>query len=270
MSIDVPGNVTVTHRLGTTTIASVLAVDAVVLTGGSLAISGDSEFQDLTVSRGALQGAGDLSISANGRLDWTGGTINGGGKVIIPATGRLNISGGTNKHLRNRTIGNLGITTWTGGGAIRAGATGCSTTWLEVYSTLRTTSPSSPTWVGRRRCSTTWVPSRRRWAPELPPWHSCSTTRERSMCKPARSISPGEVPDCLRRLPPLWPSASGRLFPAAAPVTGPSYPGLAATVRTLCLNMVLPTHGRMPGYISKSPQLSLNHWASFPLRRWLN
>lgn len=63
----------------------------------------------------------ELTLAANGRLRWTGGTMEGTGKVIIPATAQLVLNGGNHKNLRERTIDNLGTTTWTGTGDFRFG-----------------------------------------------------------------------------------------------------------------------------------------------------
>ena len=76
---------------------------------------------NLTLTSGTLNGTGDLSIAANGKLNWSGGTMSGTGKVIIPATAQLNISGGSQKFFRKRTIDNHGTTTWTGTGDFRSG-----------------------------------------------------------------------------------------------------------------------------------------------------
>ena len=89
--------------------------------GGTVTLGGAVTALNLDLVGGTLNGTGDLTMAANGTLDWTGGTMTGGGKVTIPATAQLNISGTANKDLRNRTIDNLGTTTWTGTGNIRSG-----------------------------------------------------------------------------------------------------------------------------------------------------
>ena len=89
--------------------------------GGTVTLGGAVTALNLDLVGGTLNGTGDLTMAANGTLDWTGGTMTGGGKVTIPATAQLNISGTANKDLRNRTVDNLGTTTWTGTGNIRSG-----------------------------------------------------------------------------------------------------------------------------------------------------
>ena len=114
---------TFTLNIGTTiTGVGTTRIDGGTVTIGATATSTNAVTAlNLDVVSGTLNGSGDLTMAAGGQLDWTGGTMNGGGKITIPETAELNISGTANKDLRNRTIDNLGTTTWTGTGNIRSG-----------------------------------------------------------------------------------------------------------------------------------------------------
>ena len=103
--IDVVGDITVTHSSGTTSIYSLSSEEALVLSGGSFAITAASAANStLTLSGGILTGAGDLTV--NGLLTWSGGTMSGTGKTI--ATGGMSITG--NVFVGERTIDNVGGT----------------------------------------------------------------------------------------------------------------------------------------------------------------
>ena len=115
------GNITVTHRTGTSIVTSLVNQQNLVLSGGTLSVSQNLQSKNMTLAGGTLGGAGDLTIDAGGVFTWSGGTMDGGGKVTIPKTGQLNISGGSNKSLRDRTINNSGTTTWSGTGNINSG-----------------------------------------------------------------------------------------------------------------------------------------------------
>ena len=132
-NFDVATSTTVQFRSSTFTLntgatitgAGTTRINGATVIVGATAIGVDAVTAlNLDLASGTLKGSGDLTMAANGQLDWTGGTMKGGGKVTIPATARLNISGGSNKDLRDRTIDNLGTTTWTGTGDIRSGIGG--------------------------------------------------------------------------------------------------------------------------------------------------
>ena len=112
------------------------------LTSGTLTIDGDSEFQDLQVTGGLIEGSGDIAITAGGSLEFLGGQIDGSGTLTIPAgaTGQIgdrrvpynydqNGNGinspeddfyfqATTKIL-DRTLINEGDLTWAGTGTLR-------------------------------------------------------------------------------------------------------------------------------------------------------
>ena len=105
--IDVVGDITVTHSSGTTSIYSLSSEEALVLSGGSFAITGASTANStLTLSGGTLTGAGDLTV--DGLLTWSGGEMSGTGKTI--ANGGMAITG--NVFLAKRTLVNSDIATW--------------------------------------------------------------------------------------------------------------------------------------------------------------
>ena len=150
-------------NIGTT----ITGVGTTLINGGTLIIGGTATSTNavtalnLDLVSGTLRGSGDLTMSANGQLDWTGGNISGTGKVTIPETAELNISGTANKDLRNRTIDNLGTTTWTGTGNIRSGNGGVFNNLSGATFDARTTGASFTAWPEAPRSSTTPVPSRR-------------------------------------------------------------------------------------------------------------
>ena len=107
--IDVVGDITVTHSSGTTSIYSLSSEEALVLSGGSFAISAASTINSaLTLSGATLTGAGELTVA--GLLTWSGGTMSGTGKTIADA-GML-MSGPGSVVLDGRTIDNSGTATW--------------------------------------------------------------------------------------------------------------------------------------------------------------
>ena len=105
----------------------IIGAGSTQLTAGTFSIGATAVGVDaltalnLQLAGGTLGGAGDLTIDAGGVFTWSSGAMDGGGKVTIPETGQLNIIGAGNKSLRNRTIDNLGATTWSGSGNINSG-----------------------------------------------------------------------------------------------------------------------------------------------------
>lgn len=122
VTIDVPGDITVTHSQGDTSIVSLHSEEAIVLSGGSLSINAVSEINNTftmslppLVSRAiTLSGAGDLTV--NGLFTWTEGSVDGSGRII--ANGGLVIGGNAHKFFSGRTLDNAGTATWSGNGAI--------------------------------------------------------------------------------------------------------------------------------------------------------
>jgi len=115
VTINVPGNITVTHSLSATSIISLHSQEAIVLSGGSLSIDLASEINNtFTLSGGTLDGAG--TITSTGTLTWTGGTMSGLGRTI--ANGGLVISGGVTKLLSGRTLDSPGTATWSSTGPL--------------------------------------------------------------------------------------------------------------------------------------------------------
>ncbi len=107
--IDVVGDITVTHSSGTTSIYSLSSEEALVLSGGSFAISAASTVNStLTLSGATLTGAGELTVA--GLLTWSGGTMSGTGKTI--ADGGMLMSGPGSVVLDGRTIDNSGTAIW--------------------------------------------------------------------------------------------------------------------------------------------------------------
>jgi hypothetical protein len=115
--IDVPGNVSVTHAAGADAIHSLTSQKTIVLSGGTLSLSGDSVVNNDTIlTGGTLAGDGDLAV--NGLLIWTDGAMSGSGHTL--ANNGLVISGSAAKTLTGRTLDNAGMATWSGSGNIVA------------------------------------------------------------------------------------------------------------------------------------------------------
>ena len=108
----VVGNITVTYRSGTNSVTSINSHENFVMTGGNLALSDASTFQDLTLSCCTLSGSGDITVRDT--FTWTGGTLDGLGAINIGPSAKMDIRGST-KTLRGRTINNAGTATWTSG-----------------------------------------------------------------------------------------------------------------------------------------------------------
>jgi hypothetical protein len=90
VTVDAPGTV-VLHASGTDSVHSLQSENALVLSGGSLALAADSAVDNtLVLNGGTLSAGGPLSINA---LEQTSGTLNGAGAVTIQ--GQWDWSGGT-------------------------------------------------------------------------------------------------------------------------------------------------------------------------------
>jgi hypothetical protein len=77
---------------GNHSIRSLTCYETLTISGGTLEIAQDSQFNGTTnLSGGQITGSGDITV--NGVLNWTGGTIIGGGKIIISNAAMLNMSG---------------------------------------------------------------------------------------------------------------------------------------------------------------------------------
>jgi hypothetical protein len=115
--IDIAGTLTVTHSSGTTNISSLTCNEMLVLSGGTLAISGTSVISDYSQTGGTLGGTGDIEVT--GPMSWTGGTIVGTvGSELIEATSAIhdfNIGGTSGKTLTGRTLRYTGALNWTDG-----------------------------------------------------------------------------------------------------------------------------------------------------------
>jgi len=112
--IDVPQAITVTHSSGTSVIKGLQCAETLVLSGGSLAINGESNVDGpLTLSGATLGGTGTLTIA--GPLNWTGGTMSGTGRTVIAPTGSLSLSGASNKALFRVLENHSPDANWTNG-----------------------------------------------------------------------------------------------------------------------------------------------------------
>lgn len=115
--INVPGNVTVTHSRGATSVRSLTSAETLALSNGSLAIAEASVLNaPLLVSGGVLGGRATLTVTDT--FFWTGGTLLGQGQVT--AVGGLVISGAATKTLNGKTLDNPGTAVWVGTGNVIA------------------------------------------------------------------------------------------------------------------------------------------------------
>jgi hypothetical protein len=114
--INVPGDVTITHSSGSTSIRSLMSQETLTLSAGTLSISSASEVNNLTLSGATLTGAGSLTVA--GTMDWDSGTLGGPGSLVVGAGGQLNIRGtALEAHtFAGRSVDSTaGAVNWTGG-----------------------------------------------------------------------------------------------------------------------------------------------------------
>jgi len=109
--IDVPGLQTITVSDGQLGAFMLTSEENFVITGGQLALSGDSTFNaDFTLTGGSLTGAGDVVV--DGDFDWTGGKLSGPGTFTTTGTSTLEPRR-RDLELRRDWI-NLGTINWRG------------------------------------------------------------------------------------------------------------------------------------------------------------
>ena len=120
--IDVPQSITVTYSSGTSVIKGLQCAEALVLSGGSLAINGDATIDGaLTLSAATLDGTGTLTVA--GAMNWTGGAMSGTGRTVIAPTASLGISGANNKSLFRVLENHSPSASWTNGHILFANGT---------------------------------------------------------------------------------------------------------------------------------------------------
>jgi hypothetical protein len=109
--IDVEGLQTITVSAGQLGAFMLTSEENFVITGGQLALGGDSTFNaDFTLTGGSLTGAGDVVV--NGDFDWTGGKLSGPGTFTTTGTSTL-APRWRDLELRRDWI-NLGTINWSG------------------------------------------------------------------------------------------------------------------------------------------------------------
>ena len=110
VTIDVPGNITITHNSTTDTIKSLSCQENLVLSGGTLTINGTSTVNgNLTLSGATLNTTS--AITLNGNTTWSSGTINATGAGLT-TTGAMSITGSTSVYLQG-ILNNSGVITQT-------------------------------------------------------------------------------------------------------------------------------------------------------------
>ncbi len=144
VTLDVAGLVTITYRLGTTTINSLTSQENLLVTGGSLTVAnaytnaanttmsngtltlnGVSTLASLTHSFGTVSGSGLVTVT--GASSWLAGTHTGSGTTQFDAA--LSISNnGTKGILGSRTVSLNGTTTWSGNTASNNGTISLAST----------------------------------------------------------------------------------------------------------------------------------------------
>ena len=155
VTLDVAGLVTITYRVGATTINSLTSQENLVVSGGSLTVSnafsnaatttisggtltlnGVSTLASLTQSGGVLAGSGLVTVA--GPSSWLAGTHTGSGTTQFDAA--LAISGNSTKSITGtRSVTLNGTTTWSGN-------TGNGNNAISLASTASSTIPAaSPT-----------------------------------------------------------------------------------------------------------------------------
>ena len=126
VEIDVPGTATVTVSGGTRSALKLISDDSFVISGGSLDLSGNSQFNGaLTLTGGSLTGTGDVTV--NGAFNWTGGTLSGAGTLNTASTAMATLSPISTNLRLDRNWTNSGEIDWEGSAnhslAIGSGAT---------------------------------------------------------------------------------------------------------------------------------------------------
>ncbi|WDD36491.1 CARDB domain-containing protein (plasmid) [Nostoc sp. UHCC 0926] len=111
--IDVPQEVMITFRQGSTSIAKLTTQEDLVLTGGDLTILGEGAINnDFILNSGRLNTTGVVTLKGQNN-QWLAGTLSGPGIVNIAAEATLNINNGYYKYLRNQiTLNNQGTVNW--------------------------------------------------------------------------------------------------------------------------------------------------------------
>lgn len=116
-SLDAAG--TVIFSGGQSTMAGNYTVTGTTRISGGTAVFNTTATTRLgQLSSGFLAGTGSLIVGE--AFTWTGGTMRDAGLTVIESTATLAISGANPKQLNQRTLTNLGTTTWTGTGLIDA------------------------------------------------------------------------------------------------------------------------------------------------------
>ncbi|MFN6534834.1 MAG: matrixin family metalloprotease, partial [Nostoc sp. EkiNYC01] len=113
--IDVPQEVMITFRQGSTSIAKLTIQEDLVISGGSLTILGEGAINnDFVLNSGTLNTTGTVTLKGQNNKLYAG-VLSGPGIVNVAAEATLNITNGSYKYLRNKiTLNNQGTITWDG------------------------------------------------------------------------------------------------------------------------------------------------------------
>ncbi len=102
---------TVNFNGGTITIANTMASIVATISGATVNFSVPQALTTLTMSGGAMQGNGDVTVT--GTLNWSAGTMGGAGHTILPGGATANVTSASSKGL-NRTLDNSGTLNYSG------------------------------------------------------------------------------------------------------------------------------------------------------------
>ena len=136
-NVCIPAGGRAEHTSGTTMIASLQGGGTVLLAGGQLQITADTDaaLQHFEMTGGTLTGAGRFAVS--GDFSWTGGSLAGSGTTEVQSGATLLIgpAGGTVFLDGGRTLRVAGTATWSAGAIALQG-----TSLFDVMGTLRANS----------------------------------------------------------------------------------------------------------------------------------
>ncbi|MBK8021944.1 MAG: Ig-like domain-containing protein [Chloroflexi bacterium] len=118
--IDVPGNITVTHRTGMSRALSLQSQESLVVSGSTLTLGESSITSSLSISGGgAFMLHHDMTV--NNTVNLGEGTLDGPGALHLPVGSTLNVVGGNN--YVNTLLEVAGSFNWTGGALRGSGIT---------------------------------------------------------------------------------------------------------------------------------------------------
>jgi len=119
--IDVPGDITVVHTLGTYYMRSLRSQEAIVQNGNDLDIGLNPVLNNsLTIQDGTITAAGDMLVS--GSLTWMQGALSGSGTTMVLGDIYLQGPGPYNRWLNGRSLMNTGNAVFNNGSLVVSGA----------------------------------------------------------------------------------------------------------------------------------------------------